>query len=253
MADSETKEILRYNNYKVNLGEVWAIIPARGGSKGLSHKNIRLLCGRPLIAHTISAACHCNEVSRCIVSTDDENIADISRELGAEILMRPPELATDTASSSSVVRHLLETYASDYGLPEFFILLQPTSPLRTAEHIRCCLKEFLDSDCSCAISVTEMEHHPFKAFVMENKAIRPLYSVDMLEKPRQILPRIYRQNGAIYIMNSLVFLENNSFFTEPAYSYVMSQEESVDIDNELDLAIAEFLMEKLKNCRAGLT
>jgi CMP-N,N'-diacetyllegionaminic acid synthase len=142
------------------------------------------------------------------------------------------------------VRHVLERLRNENDLPEFFALLQPTSPLRNAVHLQACLDSFLKSDALCAISVTEVEHHPYKLFRYEEYVLKPLFDVESLDKPRQMLPKFYRQNGAIYIMRTDLFLENNSFFTPPAMPFLMTSHESVDIDTEFDLMIAGILLKK---------
>ncbi len=218
---------------------VTAIIPARGGSKGIPHKNIRTLCGRPLIAYSILAARDCSIVTRCVVTTDDSEIKRISLACGAEVVDRPPELATDTSLSQDAVRHVLEILQRERTRPDFFVLLQPTSPLRTARHLQRCFESFFQADYGCAISVTENEHHPYKSFVVQDNTMMPLWDVDSLSKPRQLLPKTYRQNGAIYIVRTSDFLERNSFYITPVMPFVMISEESIDIDTEADFILAE--------------
>ncbi len=223
---------------------ILAIIPARGGSKGLQRKNLMPLNGKPLIAYSILAAKGCASISRCVVSTEDPEIKNVSLQWGAEVIDRPIELAGDLVLSQDVVRHVLEKLRSENDLPELFALLQPTSPLRNALHLQSCLDIFLKSDALCAISVTEADHHPYKLFRFERNVLEPLFDVESLDKPRQMLPKIYRQNGAIYIMRSEAFLEKNTFFVSPAMPFFMTHEESVDIDAEIDLIVAGILLEK---------
>ncbi len=224
--------------------KIIAIITARGGSKGLPRKNIRMLAGKPLIAYSILAGINCPYICRCIVSTEDSEIKQVSLKWGAEVIDRPEELASDYALSQDVVRHVMETLEAEGHLPEYFVLLQPTSPLRTAEHITLCLKKYFASSVACAISVTEAEHHPYKTLLLQNNYLKPLINIESLDKPRQILPKIVRQNGAIYVMPSKLFLELNSFYAEPAMPFFMTREESIDIDEEYDLLLAEFIMKK---------
>lgn len=221
---------------------VVAIITARGASKGLPRKNVRTLCGKPLIAYSILAARGCPQVSRCIVTTDDPEIKRISLQWGAEVVDRPAELATDTALSRDAVRHVLELLSREGGMPEYFVLLQPTSPLRTARHLERCLEAWFASGRPCAISVTEAEHHPYKCFLLENGDLAPLRDSENLDQPRQSLPPAYRQNGAIYLLKTAEFLSSNSFFIAPALPFVMSRQESIDIDTEHDLRLAEEIM-----------
>lgn len=231
--------------------EVIAIIPARGGSKGLSRKNLRLLAGKPLIAHSILAALECSQISRCIVSTEDPEIRHVSMEYGAEVVDRPAELATDLALSADVVRHVLEALSETSHQPEYFVLLQPTSPLRTSHHIQQCLQAFLASSAACTVSVTEAEHHPYKDFILDNGFLQPLFGMEYLSQPRQRLPAVYRPNGAIYAMKSQTFLERNSFFVEFALPYIMGSEGSIDIDSDFDLLIAELMLESRQQAKSA--
>jgi len=222
--------------------EIIAIITARGGSKGLPRKNLRLLAGKPLIAHSILAAINSVYISRCIVSTEDEEIKKNSLQWGAEVYDRPSHLASDTSLSRDVIRHILEELKEEGALPTYFTLLQPTSPLRTAEDIDNCLAKFFLSEYNSAVSVTVSEHHPYKCFLLEKEALVPLYDMENLDKPRQSLPKVYRANGAIYVVKSEMFLKENSFFVPPMMPYEMSMESSIDIDTEFDLSIAEKMM-----------
>jgi len=221
-----------------------AIIPARGSSKGLPRKNIRKIYGKPLIAYSIEAATECPGIRHCIVSTEDSEIKQVSLDYGVEVVDRPLELATDSAQTNVVVRHVLETLLQENNLPEYFALLQPTSPLRTAGHIQSCIDAFFNSNAACAMSVTETEHHPYKNFTMENAYLEPLFDAESVEKRRQDLPTIFRPNGAIFLMSSNLFLSKNVFFVQPALPYLMDQEASIDIDNMFDLLLAEFIVKR---------
>lgn len=227
-----------------------AIIPARGGSKGLPRKNIHLLGGKPLINHTIEASLSCPYISRSIVTTDCPEIKEVSLQCGAEVLERPKSLATDSARSQDVVKHVLDVLNERGELPDYFVLLQPTSPLRRGCHITECIREFIQSKALSALSVTDVDHHPYKMFFEgENQLLKPLYSEKYLHEPRQLLPKIYRQNGAIYIMSSSLFLVHKTFFLEPAMPYIMNAECSIDIDSELDMKVAELLLAKsIREC-----
>jgi CMP-N,N'-diacetyllegionaminic acid synthase len=225
-------------------GQVYAIITARGGSKGLPMKNIRPLAGKPLIAYSIIAALECKGIDRCFVSTEAPEIKDISMQWGAEVIDRPLELSGDLTTSNDVVRHVLETLSGRDDFPEYFVLLQPTSPLRNTAHIQDCLEAFFTSDAVCAISVTEPKPHPYKTFRVNDGKLEPLFGIEYLHQPRQMLPKVFRQNGAIYLAESEIFLKNNSFFVPPALPFLMNQEDSIDIDTEFDFFIAESLILK---------
>lgn len=224
--------------------KVAAIITARGGSKGIPRKNVRLVCGKPLIAYSIEAALNCSIIDDCYVTTDDDEIKEVSRQWGAQVIDRPAELATDTALSSDVVVHVLDCLNEQNRFPEHFVLLQPTSPLRTAQHLEKCLSGYLHSGMKSAVSITEAEHHPWKMLISGVHGLQPLKDYQSLESPRQLLPKAYRINGAIYCMSSALFLEKRSFYIEPAYTYPMSQLESIDIDSEMDLIILEMILQK---------
>ncbi len=225
-----------------------AIVTARGGSKGIPGKNIIPLAGKPLIAYSIEAALGCECVSSVIVTTDDAGIANVSRACGARVIDRPKTLATATARSEDVVRHVLESMAQEEGLPESFVLLQPTSPLRNAGHLREAVTLYHREQASCLISVTEVEHHPYKNLRLERGLLKPLFEVKHLSAPRQTLPQTYRQNGAVYIMNSRLFLQSDTFFVEPVLPFIMDWSNSVDIDEPRDLVLAEQLLRDSISC-----
>lgn len=227
-------------NGGIGEGGVLALITARGGSKGLPGKNIAPLAGKPLIAHTILAARGCPAVERVVVTTDDSAIRRAALEWGAEVIDRPAALATDTASSADAVRHALEELAAQGYEPDLFALLQPTSPLRTAGHLADCIDRFRASGAACAVSVTEVEHHPYKAFVETAGGLKPLFGRDYLSMPRQMLPVVLRQNGAIYLMPRRTFLAVDGFYVEPAMAYRMPAADSIDIDTAADLMQCEY-------------
>jgi len=224
--------------------DIYAIITARGSSKGLYQKNLQPLAGIPLICHTIGAALDCKEINRCIVTTDDPEIKNISLKWGSEVIDRPPHLASDTALSKDAVRHVLETLDKKADIPKYFVLLQPTSPIRTSSHISACLEAFLKSTAKSAISVTEAEHHPGKMFFYKDNTLSPLFDEEQLESPRQLLTTVYRQNGAIYIAPSDLFLSENSFFIQPILPFFMKKKESIDIDSFEDLVLCEQLLKR---------
>lgn len=229
-----------------NIPIIDAIITARGGSKGIPKKNIRLLQGKPLIVYTIEAALNCSSIRRCFVSTEDEEIKHISKLWGAEVIDRPAELATDLTLSNDVIKHALLYLKETSSLPEYFVLLQPTSPLRTSMHIKECIEMFFKSDAKSAISVTDVEHHPYKSFLIKNGKLVPLFNKNLTEVPRQLLPKVFKPNGAIYLLGTKTFLDYQRFFVEPVMPYWMSPEDSIDIDTELDFLNASLILENRK-------
>lgn len=225
-----------------------ALIPARGGSKGLSRKNVLTLRGKPLISYTIEAALHSNKFSSVYVTTEDDEIAKISKHYGAKIIKRPFEIAQDDTKMSSVIKHAYDSLKDrKMDLGPFFCLLQPTSPLRKAEHILDCTSRFFkEENFSSAVSVCENSYSPFKSLYFKEGALTPLFSSNHLAENRQHLERTYRQNGAIYITAWSDFLEKETFINFPAMAYIMNEEESLDIDTNADLAKAEEFL-KLQN------
>jgi len=227
---------------------VLAVVPARGQSKGLPRKNLRLLAGKPLVAYSIEAALQSKLVDAVCVSTEDEEISQVARAYdGVTVVNRPAELATDTAQNNGVVRHAVCTIEKHRHF-EHVVLLQPTSPLRSAEHLDECLEGFLASGARSALSVVHAEHHPGKSIVLgANGWAEPFTCLADMEKRRQDLPVVYRQNGAIYALRVEDFLAFDRFYLPPCFAYVMPAEVSVDIDSELDLQIASTVL-RSKQC-----
>ena len=226
----------------MNPKKIFAIIPARGGSKGLPRKNVADLAGKPLISYSIEAALCCPYIDRVLVSTEDEEIKEISLKWGAEVIDRPVEIATDASQTHHVIRHVLEHLEKKDDFPDFFVMLQPTSPLRNAFHLMNCIDLLMKEEGRCLVSVTECEHHPLKTVGISHRLIKPFQDYKSLEMRRQDLPTLYRPNGAIYMMTPELFLESNAFFVDPIVPFVMNHEDSIDIDSLLDLRFAELLL-----------
>ncbi len=223
-----------------------AIITARGGSKGIPRKNLHTILGRPLIAYTIQAALQAGTITRTIVSTDDEAIADVSRRYGAEVPFRRPwHLATDTATSLAVLQHALTYLAEKEGeLADLVVCLQPTSPLRSAEDIDRAVNLCLDSGADSVVSVCRVKHHPYwMKKIVNGKVWSLMNGSEDLYTRRQDLPPVYRLNGALYVTRTKVLLEENRMLGKHTVPYIMPEEKSLDIDTPLDLQIAELLLE----------
>lgn len=221
-----------------------AIIPARGGSKGLPGKNIRLLEGRPLIAHSIACAMQAKCIDRIIVSTDDEKIADVSRQFGAEIpFMRPAELATDTACAVDNYIYTIDRLSRECGknIDEFVVLL-PTAPLRISEDIDGAVKIFKDKSADSVISYTP-ETHPIRwnKYLDSNGAFENIFDDNLSN--RQDLRRSYYPNGAVYVFRTSL-IKMRKYYSDKSYAYVMPRSRSVDIDTLEDFEFAEYLMRK---------
>ena len=218
------------------------LIPARGGSKGIAHKNMRKLGERPLLSYAIEAARQSGRISRIIVSTDDPVAAEFASQEGVEAWARPEHLATDGALTIDVVCDVLTRESWDLRALGV-VLLQPTSPLRTPNHVREAVDMFLDTGASSVISVTNEPHHPFKSFSIRDGCLSPLWGIESLGAPRQSLPPVYRQNGAIYVAHAEDLLNARTFFIEPCVPYIMNAISSIDIDTETDIAVAQTLMD----------
>lgn len=231
----------------INGKSILAIIPARGGSKGLPGKNIKDLCGKPLIAWSIEQAKACSSIDRVVVSTDDDQIAEVAKKYGAEVpFMRPAELASDTASTIDVIFHALDWFEKyeDYQ-PVYILLLQPTSPLRTVEDIEGAIQTFKDKSARAVVSVCETDHHPWWSNRLPDDGnMKNFLRPDILNKRRQDLPVFYRLNGAIYVADTNYLREQNSFFGPNTFAYKMPKERSIDIDSGIDFELAALLLEK---------
>lgn len=221
-----------------------AIIPARGGSKKIPRKNIKLLCGKPLIAYTIIRAKKSKYLDNFYVSTENEEIAEISRRYGAEVIERPEKLAKDETPTIDVIFHVLDNLKGKNYNPDIVVLLQPTSPLRNAEDIDNAIKLFLDSDCKSVVSVCEMEHPPYWSFKIEEGYLKSLFDRRYVRMRRQDLEKVYIPNGAIFVSTPQTLYKYKSFYCNHIIPYIMPIERSVDIDNELDFMLAELLAKK---------
>lgn len=219
--------------------KIIAIIPARSGSKGLKDKNIMDLNGKPLIAYTIEAAKDSGIFDKVIVSTDSEKYAKISRQYGAEVpFLRSKENSSDRADSWSVVREVLMQINEKYDI---VVLLQPTSPLRTFKHIKESLALFFNKEADTVTSVCETPHPIFWCNTLNDDLSMKNFIKPKYNKPRQMLPKSYTLNGAIYIIKTCK-LKNANFNGNKSFAYIMPQEDSVDIDSDLDFKVAECMM-----------
>ena len=225
---------------------VLGLIPARGGSKGLPDKNLRSVAGTPLIVWTIDAARAAHSVDDVVVTTDSEAIAAVSREAGAEVpFVRPAELAADDTPMLDTVLHALDALEAQGRSYEAVALLQPTSPLRRAQHVDEAAALKRGSSSEAVVSVVETEHSPLWSNTLPTdhrmgSFLRP----DLAGVRRQDLPTYYRLNGAIYLVETQTLRAERSFVGSFAVAYVMPREASVDVDDALDLAFAEFLLSR---------
>lgn len=221
---------------------VVALIPARGGSKGIPRKNLRMVAGKPLLAHSIAAAMSSELIDRTFVSTEDEEIAAVARSLGAEVITRPPSLATDTAQNDVVSAHALNVMRASGLSTEILVLLQPTSPLRTALNIDECIAGLRASGANSAMSICPVSHHPSKCVVRAGDLVSPYTNEMEFEARRQDLPSVYRQNGAIYAVRVDAFLFRQRFYCPPCFGYLMGADVSIDVDQEADVAEVDIIL-----------
>ncbi len=230
----------------INGKKILAIIPARSGSKGLPGKNIKDLCGKPLIAWSIEQALGCSLIDKLVISTDDDRIAEVAKRYGAEVpFIRPAELASDTASTIDVILHVADWFEKyENYQPAYILLLQPTSPLRIVEDIGGAIKNLKNEDARAVVSLCETDHHPWWSNILpENGNMKNFLRPDILNKRRQDLSVFYRLNGAIYLAETVYLRECNGFLGPNTCAYKMPKNRSIDIDSAMDFKLAALLME----------
>lgn len=228
---------------------VLGLIPARGGSKGIPHKNITLVAGRPLLAYTCEAALGSRWLSRVILSTDDPAIARVGQEHGVSApFMRPDELSGDNTPSLAVAQHALRWLAEhEHWQADILVLLQPTSPLRQAHHIDEALDTMMNLNADTVVSVVTVPHHfsPYKLMQLDDVCLHNFWRdpLPFDRFNRHSLPTLYARNGpAVLASRASVILNQNTFYGQRVAPYVMSEEDSIDIDTAFDLRIAEWLI-----------
>lgn len=222
-----------------------AVILARGGSKRLPRKNVLDLAGKPLVVWSIESGLQSNYIDKVIVSSDDDKILTIAQKYGSEIIRRPEELANDTATSFDAITHTIEnTEKYDY-----VVLLQPTSPLRTAEQVDEAIALLQEKEADAVISVCEMDHSPLWSNTLpEDGSMKDFLRDEIKNQRSQDLEKYYRLNGAIYICDTNRLLEEKSFLLgENIFAYKMDRESSVDIDEALDFSLAELLIDRRRS------
>jgi len=228
--------------------KILALIPARAGSKGLSGKNIKMIAGKPLIAWTIEAAKQCPWLDKIVVSTEDTRIASVAKKAGAKLpFLRPEELAADEVKGIDVVLHAIDWFEANGDIYDLLLLLQPTSPLRTAGDIENALQLFLDHNAKSVISVCENEHPPYWSNILPADLSMKNFIDPGALKNRQQLPLFYRLNGALYLGDINYLKEKRGFWGEQTFAYIMPGERSVDIDSLLDFKLAELLLQDPQN------
>lgn len=225
----------------INENSILAIIPARGGSKGILRKNIRELAGKPLIAWTIEEALKSRYIDRLILSSEDEEIISVAKRWGCEApFTRPAELARDDTPGIKPVIHALGVLGGSY---EYVVLLQPTSPLRISEDIDKCIELCVRKEAPACVSVSEVTQHPFWMYEIDDNSLMKPYDqkVEVVNR-RQELPEVFIINGAVYVSRVDSIIENQSFVTPSTIAYLMPKERSYDIDEEIDLRLCEIVL-----------
>lgn len=227
--------------------KILAVITARGGSRGIPRKNIKDLAGKPLIAYTIEAAKKSALLTRCIVSTDDAEIADISKKYGADIpFMRPAEFAQDESSSMDVVQHALKYLKDEKGEEyDYLMILQPTSPLRIAEDIDESIRKIVDTGADSVMGMMELVDFSIKKLKkIEDDTVLPFLEDEGKESSRrQDLEKMYKRNCAIYLTKTDLIMAGD-IFGKVSRPHIMPEERSVDINEPMDFEIAELIIKK---------
>ena len=232
------------------MSKIIGLVTARGGSKSIPRKNITLLAGKPLIAWTIEAALQSRGLSRVVVSTDDQEIAEVSKKWGAEVpFMRPTELAQDDSPHVPVLIHAVEWLEEVEGATvDYLMLLQPTSPLRSAKDIDLAIELALDKNADSVISVCEAPVHPYftRRITSDGRLQKFVQKPDGYLR-RQVLPPAYAWNGAIFLIRRDILIEKQTREPERTYAYVMPPERSLDVDTPWELYLADLVL--CNSCR----
>ena len=226
---------------------ILGIIPARGGSKSVPKKNIRLLAGKPLIAYTIETAQKCKMLNRTVVSTDDVEIAEVAKKYGGDVpFIRPKDLSLDDTPMIPVLQHTVYFIEKkENSRVDVVVLLDPTSPFRRIEDIEACIQKLERENADSVVTVCEVEHNPY--FVMmelDDGKLVPLIKSDKVITRRQDAPEVYRLNAAVYAVKRDVLMNANEIITDNTMAVIMSQELSTHIDHVVDFDFAEHLMKK---------
>lgn len=223
-----------------------AIIPARSGSKGLKDKNIIDLCGKPLLAYSIEAAIESKVFHKIIVSTDSDAYAKIAIQYGADIMMRGERLSNDKATTFVVIEDILKNRITDSL--DYFVLLQPTSPLRNAFHVKEAVEKFERrfNEFDFLVSMKESEHAKILVNPIDEDESLKYFDVDFSNYHRQVY-KDYSPNGAIFMAKPKAYLEQKHFFGQKSLAYLMGAEDSIDIDGPLDLVVAKAILSNRSN------
>lgn len=224
---------------------VLAVVPARGGSKGILRKNLCPLEGKPLVEHALRAGLSATRVTDVVLSTDDAEIAAVGERLGTEVIKRPAEIATDEATTISVLRHVLDHLSASERTFDALVLLEPTSPFRTPEIIDHCIELLAEGACATVLTVTQLERNPRYIFSVEgNDAQFYIKSPETRFKRRQEFLRLKRLNGCVYAVRPQNVIDGD-LVAAPIKVVEMLPEASINIDTPLDLEIAGLVSKSL--------
>ena len=223
-----------------------AVIPARGGSKGIPGKNIRQFAGKPLIAHSIEAALSCPLIDRAVVSTDDDKIAEVAWEYGAQVVKRPDELAADTSLVIDAIKHAVLKVEEEGDDVDIVLLLEPTSPFRRAEDLERCVQVLLEDKADSVATFTDAHVSPNRLWRVAEDTVEPYINGAVPWLPRQKQPQAHELTGQIYGLSRKVLFEKEgsiSLLLGRKFAVITPRETALDIDTELDFMIAEKVME----------
>lgn len=231
----------------IKMDRIIAIIPARSGSKGLKDKNIKEINGKPLIAYTIESAIESNVFEDVLVSTDSKKYLDIAVKYGAYVpFLRSEKLSKDASSTNDVIEDVLAQLKQIGKEYDAFMLLQPTSPLRTIEDIKNALKLFEEKKANSVVSMCECDHSPLFVKSLDDQKRLDNFLTNIKNVQRQNVKKYYRLNGAIYLIRTNYFLKYKDFYREKSYAYIMKKKNSIDIDDIYDFKFAEMIIKENK-------
>jgi CMP-N,N'-diacetyllegionaminic acid synthase len=228
---------------------VLAVIPARGGSKGMPGKNIKDFAGKPLIVHSIEAALKCSLISRTVVSTDDDKIAEVAKAHGAQVIKRPDELAADTSLVIDAIKHAILKVEEEGEGVDIVLLLEPTSPYRRAEDLEKCVQILLEDRADSVATFTDSHVSPNRLWRVSEDVVEPYIKGAVPWLPRQKQPKAHELTGQIYGISRKVLFENEgsiSLLLGRKFAVITPRETALDIDTELDFMVAEKVMEHFK-------
>lgn len=229
-----------YKNLKI-----LAVIPARGGSKGVPRKNLKKILGKSLVEWTIDTAKNSKYIDRYILSSEDDEIIETAEKAGCEIpFKRPLSLAEDDSTTNDVILHALEN-VDGYDL---VVCMQVTSPLVKSEDIDACIETCVETGAKASVSACRPDKSPYWMFGIEKGFMKPVMGPSYFNKRRQALPEVYVPNGAVSVAYSSWFKENKSFYSDYTSAYIMPIERSFDLDTEFDFMVLETFLDRKKRC-----